>query len=332
MTRALSWIVKLGIAAGILYFIFTIVPLSEVVTALTEADKAYVGLAFVVLAFERLAAGVRTKILSDRVGLGLSVYRICEISIVSSFYGMFVPGDLGGAAARWYKMSQPTGRRAQAVAAIGYDRVIDTVGLGMIGLVLWLVDVPRLTPIAIGLLFAGFSTVLLAAVGISLNRTTGALALRLLRHEGLPAGMSFVCDKLGKVLDSVQAFRGLGPGAVTALVVLTVVRHLLAIWIKYLFALSIGLSVPFVVLGWAQCLTNIATMIPLSYSGLGVREGTMVFLLRPYGVPGSGAVAISFLELIMTIVIAAAGGLFEIKNLFLAGRSSPVATSEPRDG
>ena len=68
----------------------------------------------------------------------------------------------------------------------------------------------------------------------------------------------------------------------------------------------------------------------VSFSGIGVREGTMVVLLQPYGVAGSAAVALSFLILIMNIVIAALGGLAEIKNFLYARQGSTLLTPKRR--
>ena len=332
MSPAPSTLIKFGIAAALLYLVFAFVPVREVAAALGQAAPAPIAAAFGVLLLERLAAGARTKILSDRVELKLSLYRICEIGIVSSFYGMFIPGELGGAAARWYKLSQPTGRRAQAVAVIAYDRLIDTLGLCGLGLALWLVDLPRVTPWAIGAVFAASFAALLAGIAASLHPAAGALALRLLSLEAWPRPLALVCDKLRKVLESARAMSGLSAGAMLALVALTIARHLLAIWITYLFALSVGLSVPFLVLGWVHCLVTIAAMIPISIAGLGVRQASFVLLLAPYGVAGSAAVAISFLELFMHVAIAAGGGLLELKNQFRAGGEGPVARPAAGDG
>lgn len=74
------------------------------------ADGWWVAAAFVVMFFERLVAARRIKILTDRLQMPLSALRIFNIKGVSTFYSLFLPGDLTGGAARWYRMSQPTGQ------------------------------------------------------------------------------------------------------------------------------------------------------------------------------------------------------------------------------
>ena len=59
-------------------------------------------------------------------------------------------------------------------------------------------------------------------------------------------------------------------------------------------------------------------MLPLSFSGFGIREGGLILLLSPYGIPGAMAVALSFLLYLCRILVGVAGGLLEAKNVLLA--------------
>jgi len=324
VNKTLIWVAKLSVGLGLLYYIFTIIPFTEVVASIFSADGAYLALAFLVLILERFAAAGRMKILSDQAGLSLSTYKICEIGIVATFYGMFIPGDLGGGVVRWYKMSQPTKRRAEALAAITFDRLIDTITMVGLGVLFWFLDMPAtLTPL-IGFGLLGILLGLILVYCLALSRSIGAALLRPLERHRLGSIAAFLHSKISKVLAAVAQFRQLPPERMIVIWGLSFARLLLAIGIKYLLALALGINISFMVIGWAHCLITIATMIPVSFSGLGIREGAMVVLLQPYGVSGSSAVALAFLILIMNILIAAAGGLLEIKNVLHAGRRSPV--------
>jgi glycosyltransferase 2 family protein len=60
------------------------------------------------------------------------------------------------------------------------------------------------------------------------------------------------------------------------------------------------------------------TMIPISISGLGVREGSLILLLKPYGIGNDDAVAFSFFIFTITVVmIGVIGGLFEGRRFLL---------------
>jgi glycosyltransferase 2 family protein len=55
-------------------------------------------------------------------------------------------------------------------------------------------------------------------------------------------------------------------------------------------------------------------MLPLSVSGFGLREGSLIFMLGPYGVPASAAVALSLLFFSRRLALGGLGLLFEIKD------------------
>jgi hypothetical protein len=55
--------------------------------------------------------------------------------------------------------------------------------------------------------------------------------------------------------------------------------------------------------------------LPISLSGIGVREGSLVLLLREYGVSGGDAVALAFLLFVLTLAQNSLGGIFELKNV-----------------
>jgi uncharacterized protein (TIRG00374 family) len=322
----LVWILKLLIATGILYYIFTIIPFSAVVEAITSVKSHLIAFAFPLLISERYAAAIRQKILTEKVAISLSINKIFEINIVSIFYGWFLPGDLGGGVVRWYKMSQPEGKRAEALAFITFDRLIDTIVLLLLGMLFLSVDLQRISNRTIALSFfavlGGFVMMLL----LCLSRKFAIVLLKPLERYQSSKILALTHEKLSKLLNSVLEYRQFSPKLIMVILSLTLARHLLAIAIFYIFALCLEMNVTFASIGWIRSFLNIAMLIPITFSGLGVREGSLILLLRPYGVPGTEAVALSFLILMMSIFIAAMGGLFEVKNMLTIGGQKEKTT------
>ena len=62
-------------------------------------------------------------------------------------------------------------------------------------------------------------------------------------------------------------------------------------------------------------------MLPISWSGLGVREGSLILLLRPYGVAPEDAVALSLLVFLRGTLGAICGGLLQARSFFLSSRN-----------
>jgi uncharacterized protein (TIRG00374 family) len=321
----LAWFLRIAVGVALLAILFGFIPFTQVMSSLASAQPSFVALAFFILIFERLAAVLRNHVLNKQVGISISVAKLLEITAVSTFYGSFLPGGLAGGAVRWYKISQPEGKRAQALASVTFDRLIDTIGTAALGAAFWFLAAPEHLSPLIPLCFLGILGGLLAGLCLSLSeRVSNLLLSTLARFQGSILG-DLVQDKGRKVLDSVACYRQLPLRWTLAIVLLTAARHLLSTGILYAFALSLGMNVGFILLGFVRCFVNLAIMIPISFLGIGVRELSIVLLLQPYSVPGTDAMALSFLQLIVNIAITLVGGLLEIKNVLVGGRKTSPA-------
>jgi hypothetical protein len=60
-------------------------------------------------------------------------------------------------------------------------------------------------------------------------------------------------------------------------------------------------------------------MIPITISGLGVREGVLIYLLKPYGIAGEEAFALSIMIFLATIMLVGiSGGIYDVSKTILA--------------
>jgi hypothetical protein len=87
----------------------------------------------------------------------------------------------------------------------------------------------------------------------------------------------------------------------------------------YWLAQSVDLPLGVFDLGWIRSAVTTLGMLPLTLSGLGVREGAMIALLAGYGVTPVAAVVFSLLLFVRAVVVALAGGLLVAVDV-LAGR------------
>jgi hypothetical protein len=86
----------------------------------------------------------------------------------------------------------------------------------------------------------------------------------------------------------------------------------------YLLAVALNINIDFITIGWIRSVIIIFTTLPISFSGIGVREGGFMILLAPYGVPNEKSLALAFLVFATVLFLAVIGGLYEAKK-FLFG-------------
>jgi glycosyltransferase 2 family protein len=315
MTRVhLRWFIRLVASTAILAVVFSRVALGDTILALRSADPLLVLLGFLVVPLTTYAAAVQQKILTDLQGMPLSAARIVEINLTTGFYSLFLPGYLAGGLLRWHRMARPGNQPIEALAAIAFNRWLETVLLVVLGVAFWWIARPVQAPtipssvfialvaglVAVHLLFfhRAVATSVRARLGPSRRRSAGRL------RRGL-----------SEVLAATSRFDSLAPRDVALLATLGVSRHLLGIVGLVWLAAALGLPLSFAAAGWISSVLVLALMLPISLAGVGVRDAGLVVLLGLYGIEPAGAVALSFLLLARVLLGAAVGGLLEVRRV-----------------
>jgi uncharacterized membrane protein YbhN (UPF0104 family) len=99
------------------------------------------------------------------------------------------------------------------------------------------------------------------------------------------------------------------PGLLAAVAGLSFLLQSLVILVNVFNGVALGLDVPVAFYFILIPLIAVATMIPVSLNGLGVREGAFVFFLSQVGVPQDQALSLALLWLGVLIASSLIGGL-----------------------
>ena len=224
---------------------------------------------------------------------------------IGMFFNLFAPSTLGGDAGRVFYLSRNRTEESPRSRA-------ESAGLALISI---------LADRAIGLIvlvWAGAAGLLLfpqyaSLIPQSLRFATFALAAAAILGWALfPLG-----DRVAAKIDLplVQKLRGVAQtyrsrqGVLLQSIGLSLVFHLIQLWIQLLAGRALGFDIP-----WAYALVffpmvDILSMLPVSFSGIGLREGAYLFFLGRLGVGAEQAVACGTLWLAMLIVSGLIGGV-----------------------
>jgi uncharacterized protein (TIRG00374 family) len=318
----LPYLLAAILLAGVVYS----VPVREIWGALRTSHPMPLAVALAILLGSRLLASVRTKALTDAQGLCLSILRIFEISCASTLYGMALPGSLSGGIVRWYRLSRPNGNRSGALAVLAAERAVDYFVLALVGILCWVADASLgRQPVVAWALAAVACVCLLINVEVfsgltgSTDRRARALGLPLAwRPEAVVRGLTGLASACAQ-------YRAMGRRKVFLLFAVSSVFHVVVTVSQYLMAVSLGLGVSLVSVGWIRACTVLLTAVPVTPSGLGVREVSLVLLLLPLGVSAAQAVAFSLLQLAGLLLIALIGALFDVRRYWRAPMNGQTA-------
>ncbi len=311
----LAWLVKLVLSGGLLWYIATRISLQGLGEALAGADPVLLGLALALSAGGMAAAAQQLRAVGERQGIYLSTRDALALNLATSFYNLFLPGSIAGGVARWYRLarSHSVEQPVAALAVILGSRIVELATVLVAGLVFWAADPLARSSHLVPAIFVGLLAGLILGVRVVTDpRGRGAL----------PAAWR---RRFGTALDSVGRFGDLPSGTLRRLAAASVARHLLMIGGFYCVALALRLPLTLAVAGWTRTVVALAGMLPATLGGLGVREGSLIAVLHPYGVPPHGAAALGLLLFGREVLAGAVGAVLEARWFLSPGAAASRA-------
>lgn len=293
-------ILRIGVAVGVLVYIFRLVQIERMLEALRGASTFWVAAAFAGAMILQWFVAARLQLLIHTQGLTLSTFEAFEINLAARFYGLFLPGgNITGVAVRVLRLAQVTNSYSGTGVAMAADRLTATVTLCLIGIAFWLVERPDQGRIWIEAL--GF-----VLFGIAIP------TMLVFRRVPMPFLERLLIRRLGSLHDALSRFRSLGAADLAVIFTLSVAAHLIGIGCFWMLAQALDLETGLVSMGWIRSCILIPTILPVTVAGLGLREGASILLLGLFGVSEDRALAFGLLIFAVTaLAVGMVGGLLE---------------------
>lgn len=324
LKKSLLTALQLAVTIGLLWWVFHDPETrSEMAGALQLADWGWLGVGVAVFFGCTVLATARWKVLLAVQDIQMSWLRTWQLFMVGMFFNLFMLGSTGGDVVKMFlTMRETTKNKAAALLSVFMDRVI-----GMLALIF----------LSVALLYFRYD---------QLSHAEGSAALLRVLLWLLAASMAviigmFAVSALGWVhhLPAWTPLRG-------RIVEVSAACHLyakawrLTIWA---FLVSFPLFAMFFTTFYcaARAFTDqlglldmfsvmpivaVITAIPISISGIGLRESLFVQLLAPFGVTAAVATLISVAGFLINTAGSLAGGI-----VFLFYRSSTHQSASLRD-
>ncbi len=300
--RDLSWLWKLAVSVALLGILVWTQDLSGVFRLMRQASPAWLAAATIAMFAEQTLTAATWALLLQARGLKVSVVKVIHIFYLSFFLGTWLPSSTGPDFVRTYYLAKEIDGY-EAVGSMLLLRFINLFGLGLFA-VAGILALPSRLPVEallLALLLVAGST---GALVIGFTERPRRWATKLLDAVGLH-GLSRV---LGKLHDALLAYRG-APGAVLAATIVSLVVQLLRILTIYYAGLALGATVPLVDYLVLVPVTTVITLLPISLSGLGVREGAFVWFFGRAGMSEATAFSLGLLIFGLSLVLWVVGAL-----------------------
>ena len=208
---------------------------------------------------------------------------------VGMFTNLFVPGLLGGDAARSVYLGRRHGRMGEAIASVVADR-----GVGLISL-FWLA--------AMAAMFLNFAP--LPRSVITPTVAVGALAMAGFLVSPLVARLIHLMPRSVRRAGGLVAPYLHNPAALIPAIALSIVLQIGLAVCQYILAIGLGLAAPLSLFILCVPIANVFASLPLTLNGLGIRESAYLVLFGMAGMRKEDAIALGLLWFAATM----SGGL-----------------------
>jgi uncharacterized membrane protein YbhN (UPF0104 family) len=285
--RILGFTIKVTVSSVLLYIFLSKVDLNAIVTTLKQTRIYLVVLGIFIYISAIL---VMTKRWSLFLPKGLSYFRLLSLAFIGSFFNTFLPGIVGGDAVKTYYLYRYTGKGGISLTAVFMDRYMGLSAMACIAFIAFIGGYPYIRGTGIAWLMFIFIGTLVIGSLILWKANWGRLQFLNAFYKPL---MDFKRKK--DIL-----FKGMLLGFVVQSISITC---------TYVLSHAIGLKIPAVYFFMFMPLINVASSVPVSIAGLGIREAGFVILFSKAGLTQAEALSLSLLVFTTICLTNLIGGI-----------------------
>lgn len=307
---------KLGFSAFRLFIlVFSVLVLLHIVDIRTVISQIrnisiFIIIVLVIIStFRAWLTSLRWQMLNPDISGQLSKWQYFRLTMISHTYNLIMPGALGGDFARTaITVNTVKNNRAENVIAIIVDRFIGLLSILFLGLLAFILakDIPFKDTVNV---FFLISIVLFISVFIATNHT---IINSIQKKITVKTKIGKVIFRIFEALLRTLAYFKANKRKVLLALLLCVPIHLISFLSTYMLARSIGININFFSICLITAIVWLITAVPITISGAGVRELSMIYLYSLYGVSAEEATALAAFTYVISILMAFVGLFFFI--------------------
>lgn len=290
-------LLRILVSAALLGAVLAWVDVGEVAQEVKDGHWGWFAAAVGIMCLAAVVGAVRWWLLLRGAEMDVSVRRAVQTFAAGLLLNSVLPTSVGGDAARAWLVGRESGRLIRAATATIADKAT---AVGCLFIVAWAVLVfdRAQMPGSVIAVLVWVSVGLLAVLAIAVAVAAGVRPV-VRRFPGRIASL------IREVWTTIRIW-GRSPRLIAGLLGLGVLYQVLALVALVLVAWTVGVELSFALAAVVAPIVIVATLMPISVGGLGVREGAFVLLLGEAGIGGAEATVVSLLSAVAVLLAGAA--------------------------
>jgi glycosyltransferase 2 family protein len=301
--------IKLAITVLIFVFIFSNpkMNLRQFIITLSNARINILIAGFLVLWLGHYICIYRWRILMRPLMSIPSVRNLLGIYCIGLYFNMILPSLIGGDVVKIYYAGRPSKKYAQSFAAAFLDRDAGMFAMMIIACIAVLISPITVPGVHVSvIIWSVFIAFVFGNIAIFVPRFHRLLTDMLHRLN-----LSKIATKVDMISSAFQIM-GKHKGVLLWSLIISFVNQLLVIAVTWITALGLQLDISFFHFLIFVPVVTLISMIPISISGLGLRESSFEILLRSVGAPPASGIALGLISSLFLFLTSLPGGIVYI--------------------
>lgn len=246
-------------------------------------------------------------VIARKQKINVPFFTAVKINLISNFYGFITPSKLGSVIRADYLKKYSDDKIGKGLSNFVLDKVLDLGSLFFLGALMTFIFREEI----------GENAKISPIIPLILLIIIVACTLFFLKKERAKMILGFVYAKLlpekirEKAKITFHSFYEDMPNKrfLLSVALLNLVAWISIISVSYVIGLSIGINISFFYYLVIMPICTIVAQIPISISGLGIREGTMIILFGIFNVPAIKVFSLGVIDIFFMLLIPSSIGL-----------------------
>lgn len=308
MRKKIFLALKIFVSVFLLVFLFKQADTNKVLEIMRSMDITLFLFAISLYALSQIVSAFRWSLFLPHADIHLPFLKLVSLYYIGMFFNMFLPTIIGGDVVKSYYLYKFSGKGGNSIASVFLDRFTGFSALVTIAFVSIIIGYRYVKDTSIPLLVITLTGAFLLTSLIIWNRSLHKWALVLIDKIRLLG----INEKFESLYNAVMLYKG-EPQVLLKAFLISFVVQIKGVVIFYLISRGFGLNVS---IGYFFMFVPIAvsiSMIPISLSGLGLREGAFVYLFSKVGMTSAQALSISLAGFAIMVLLGLVGGVEYIR-------------------
>jgi len=300
--KIVTYSLKIVITLILLIYIIDKLNFERFLKLIREAQLIYIIIALLILAFSYFVNTYAWRLLLGTQGIEVPLSKLVSYYLIGLFFNNFLLSSVGGDIVKAYQLARYTQKTVDSSVSIVASRFATIFALLILCLISSIIGNKLEVAGSLFFFLAFLCSLILMFIFFNIN------FLNWLKSWFNSFRSARVRDLIFQIHSSVSSYKN-NPLVVFKVVIFSLTFQIISVLIPYVISLALGLKISIFYFLIFIPLIRIVILLPISFNGLGLREGAYVTLFSQIGVPPEMSFSISILGYFMLTCISLIGGI-----------------------